>query len=189
MARPAGTFVSTLRKLVLLALAVILLVVGGLFLFGRAGRKQGPPRYEPTESPAGPGVTLIGEDFDYTFTEREKPIFRIRGESVRADTSDTVYLDGVGLTVYDEQGRPFHVESKRASFSRATNEGQLAGAVLLRGPGNLELKTEKLDLKNRGKVIVTEGGVEIHYGGLYVARAERMRVDAQPLQQHPAGAG
>lgn len=177
MARPAGTFVSTLRKILLLALAVILLALGGLLLFGRAGLDRDRPRDQAAETPAGPGMTLVGEDFDYTFTEREKPIFRIRGDSVRADENDKVYLDGVRLTVYDEQGRPFHVESKRATFSRETNEGELAGSVLLKGPGNLELRTEKLDLKDRGQVIVTQGGVEIRYGGLYLARAERMRVD------------
>ena len=59
MARPAGTFVSTLRKILLLALAAIVLALGGLFLFGRAGLESDKPRYETTETPAAQGVTLV----------------------------------------------------------------------------------------------------------------------------------
>lgn len=170
-------FVSNLRKLLLLVLLIAVVGLVALFLFGRSGRNPaaGPDVAEDTE--AGEGVTLIGEDFDYTFTERERPIFRIRGESVRADREGVLYLDGVGLTLYDEKGRPFHVESKEANFNRTTNEGQLQGDVFLKGPEGLELRTNRLDLKSQGRVLVSRADVEIRYAEQYVVRAGRLQIN------------
>src|SRR6185436_13322683 len=108
------TTIRRLRTLLLLALVLAVLTVAGLFLFGRAGRPTKPKAMETGDTEAGEGVTLIGEDFDYTFTERERPIFRIRGDSIRADREDTLFLDKVGVTFYDETHQPYHVESKEA---------------------------------------------------------------------------
>lgn len=173
------SFISILRKLLLLALVLTVVAVVGLFLFGRAGRQRERPLDEG-ETKARQGTTLIGEDFDYTFTEREKPIFRIRGESIRADEKGIVYLDGVGLTIYDQQGRPYHVESRRATFRRETNEGQLHGDVFLKGPEGLELRTARLDLRKKGRLIVApKEPVEIRYAGKYVVRSAKLQVDIE----------
>lgn len=173
------SFISILRKLLLLALVLTVVAVVGLFLFGRAGRQKERPLDEG-ETKARQGTTLIGEDFDYTFTEREKPIFRIRGESIRADEKGIVYLDGVGLTIYDQQGRPYHVESRRATFRRETNEGQLQGEVFLKGPEGLELRTARLDLRRKGRLIVApKEPVEIRYAGKYVVTSAKLQVDIE----------
>jgi len=176
MARRAKSPVAGLRKLLLAALALCVLAVVGLFLFGRAGLRREAPRRE-AETKAGKGMTLIGEDFDYTFTERERPIFHIRGESVKADREGTLYLDGVGLTLYDRQGQVYHVESRKASFNRESNEGTLQGDVFLKGPAQLELRTGRLDLLQKGERVVSRGAVEIHYGGKYVVHAGRLQLD------------
>ncbi|HSF38847.1 MAG TPA: LPS export ABC transporter periplasmic protein LptC [Thermoanaerobaculia bacterium] len=173
------SFISIFRKLLLLALVLTVVAVAGLFLFGRAGRQKERPLDEG-DSKARQGTVLIGEDFDYTFTEREKPIFRIRGESIRADEKGVVYLDGVGLTIYDQQGRPYHVESRRATFRRDTNEGQLQGEVFLKGPEGLELRTSRLDLRRKGRLLVApKEPVEIRYAGKYVVNSAKLQVDIQ----------
>lgn len=173
------SFIAIFRKLLLLALALTVVAVVGLFLFGRAGRQRERPVDEGATK-AGQGTTLIGEDFDYTFTEREKPLFRIRGESIRADEKGIVYLDGVGLTIYDQQGRPYHVESRRATFRRDTNEGQLQGDVFLKGPEGLELRTARLDLRRKGRLLVApKEPVEIRYAGKYIVRSAKLQVDVQ----------
>ena len=100
------------------------------------GKPSSRGAVEQADTEAGEGVILIGDDFDYTFTERERPIFRIRGDSIRADREDTLFLDKVGVTFYDENHQPYHVESKEASFNRANNEGRLQGNVL--PPGAVE---------------------------------------------------
>ena len=178
MARKAKSSVAGLRKLMLVVLGVLVLGVGGLFWFGKAGqRREKPPAMDPKTAQVDKGMTLIGEDFDYTFTEREKPIFRIRGTSVKADREGVIYLDNVAVTLYDKQGRIFHVESKTASFNRESNEGQLQGEVFLKGPDELELRSEHLDLQDKGNVVSSPGAVEIRYLGKYVANAGRMEID------------
>src|SRR5436305_3452109 len=178
MARKAKSSVGGLRKLLLVALTLLVAVLGGLFLFGRAGQKpEKPPAMDARSAQNEKGMSLIGEDFDYTFTEREKPIFRIRGTSVKADRQGIIYLDNVAVTLYDKQGRVFHVESKNASFNRESNEGQLQGEVFLKGPDELELRTGHLDLQQKGNVVTSPGAVEIRYLGKYVANAGRMQID------------
>jgi LPS export ABC transporter protein LptC/lipopolysaccharide transport protein LptA len=176
MARKAKSPAAALRKLLLAALVLCVLVVAGLFLFGRAGLRREAPSRE-AETKAGKGMTLIGEDFDYTFTEGKRPIFHIRGESVKADHEGTLYLDGVGLTLYDQQGQVYHVESRKASFNRESNEGTLQGDVFLKGPAGLELRTARLDLLQKGQRVVSRGAVEIRYGGKYVAHGGRLELD------------
>lgn len=170
------TTIRRLRTLLLLALVFTVLAVAGLFLFGRAGKPK-PRAVEPGDTEAGEGVTLIGDDFDYTFTERERPIFRIRGDSIRADREDTLFLDKVGVTFYDENHQPYHVESKEASFNRVNNEGLLQGDVLLRGPSSLELRTAQLQIRESGKELIMPRPVELRYAGAYIIKGNRMRVD------------
>lgn len=176
MARRSTT-IRRLRTLLLAALLLVVLAVVGLFMFGRAGQSptQGPPDQGDTE--AGEGVTLVGEDFDYTFTERERPIFRIRGDSIRADRQDTLFLDKVGVTFYDENRQAYHVESKEASFNRANNEGRLQGNVLLKGPSGLELRTPVLHIRENGKLLAMPRPVEMRYADSYIVNGDRMRVD------------
>ncbi|HEX2642942.1 MAG TPA: LPS export ABC transporter periplasmic protein LptC [Thermoanaerobaculia bacterium] len=170
------SWISNLRKLLLLALLVCIVGVVGLFLFGRAGRQPVRPAPDDDATQADEGTTLIGQDFDYTFTDRERPIFRIRGASVRADRNDTVFLDEVGLTLYDDQGRPYHVESRQASFNRTSNEGNLQGKVFLKGPEGLELRTAQLQLRDKGQTLYAPQPVEIRYADKYVSRGQRLRV-------------
>ncbi|HEV2845723.1 MAG TPA: LPS export ABC transporter periplasmic protein LptC [Thermoanaerobaculia bacterium] len=178
MVRKARSPIALIRKLLLAAFILTVLGVAALFMFGRAGQRGENPLDERATK-GGKGMTLIGEDFDYTFTEGERPIFRIRGDSIKADREETLYLEGVAVTLYDKQGREFHLESKRAAFNRGSNQGQLQGDVLLKGPGNLELRTNRLDLLKKGNVVASRGPVEIRYAARYIVHAARMQVDVQ----------
>jgi lipopolysaccharide transport protein LptA/LPS export ABC transporter protein LptC len=176
MARKARSPVALFRKLVLAVLVLVVLGIAGLFMFGKAGqRREKPARAEEAGGPKG--MTLIGEDFDYTFTDGARPVFHIKGESIKADREGLIYLDRVAVTLWDRQGRIFHVESRNATFSRESNEGKLQGNVVLRGPDELELHTARLDLQEKGDVVVSDVPVEIHYGGKYIAHASRMNVN------------
>lgn len=178
MPRKARSPFAGVRKLMLAVLVLLLLGIAGLFLFGKAGqRREKPARETAEESQGAKGMALIGEDFDYTFTEGPRPIFHIKGVSIKADREGTIFLDRVAVTLWDRQGRIFHVESKKASFNREANEGQLLGNVVLRGPDEMELHTAQLNLQQKGDVVTSEVPVEIHYGGKYVAHAGKMTVD------------
>jgi lipopolysaccharide transport protein LptA/LPS export ABC transporter protein LptC len=176
MARKARSNVAGFRKLLLAALILCLLAIVSLFLFGRAGRQRERPNREQ-ETADTKGLSLIGEDFDYTFTEGPRPIFHIKGSSVKADREGTIYLDRVAMTLWDKQGRIFHVESRNGTFNRESNEGQLQGNVVLRGPDGLELRSAQVSLQQKGGQVVSEVPVEIRYGDKYVAHAGRMDVD------------
>lgn len=170
--------IARLRKLLLAAMILVVAAVAGLFMFGRMGQRDMRRQVEEgAASEAGEGTALIGEDFDYTFTERERPLFRIRGESIRASQAGTVFLDDVGVTLYDEQGRAYHVESREASFSRESNEGKLQGNVILKGPTGLQLRTAQLHINEKGRVLVSPKPVVLRYADQYVARAQKLRVN------------
>jgi LPS export ABC transporter protein LptC/lipopolysaccharide transport protein LptA len=176
MARRPNIF--RLRALLLVAMVVVLGGLAGLFLFGKAGQQAiRKPLEEDDPTQAKQGTALLGEDFDYTFTERERPLFRIRGDSIRADQGGTIFLDGVGMTLYDEQGRDYHVESREASFNRESNEGKLQGNVILKGPSGLMLRTNQLHISEKGRVLISPRNVVLRYADQYLARAEKMRVN------------
>src|SRR6185436_2379478 len=160
MIRPkTNAFFVRLRRLVLAALVLGSLALVGLLVFGRAGKDDEPAAPEPEASKATRKLTLVGEDFDYTFSEGEKPLFQIRGRSVAVDKQETVFLEGVGLTIYDKEGREYHVSSRKANFNRASNEGQLHGDVLLKGPGDLELHSDRIDIKDNSNTIISRDTV------------------------------
>jgi LPS export ABC transporter protein LptC/lipopolysaccharide transport protein LptA len=174
----ARSNVSRLRTLLLIVMILVLGGLAGLFLFGKAGQQAiRKPLGDDDPTQAKEGTALLGEDFDYTFTERERPVFRIRGDSIRADQGGTIFLDGVGMTLYDEQGRDYHVESKEASFNREANEGKLQGNVILKGPSGLVLRTAQLHISEKGRVLISPKDVVLRYADQYVARAEKMRVN------------
>lgn len=172
---PVRSNVKRLRTLLLVALVLGTAALVGLFLFGRAGQK--PLRSSKAGGPVTEeGMTLIGEGFDYTLTDGNRPVFRIRGNSVRADNEGTVSLDGVGITLYDQEGQAYHVESKEATFNRSTNEGRLRGEVYLRGPGDLQIRTPQLQIQDNGRLMVSPRPVQILYAARYFIRGESMQV-------------
>ncbi len=168
--------VRIFRRLLLIVLILAVVAVTGLYLFGRAGQRK--TQHQPEEeTKAEKGVTLVGDDFDYTFSEKEKPLFRIKGDSIKADREGTLFLEGVAVTFYDPQGQPYHVESKQASFNRAKNEGLLEGDVVLKGPSQLELRSTQLQISQNGHVLVCPQPVEVHYVGQYVVNGDTLRVE------------
>ncbi len=174
--KPRRGNVTWLRILLLILLIGTVGGVFGLLYFGRAGKT---PKKKPADDDAmnaEKGTTLIGQDFDYTYTQGNRPVFRIRGDSIQADKAGTLYLDKVGVTIYDQKARPFEVESREATFKRATNEGEFRGKVHLRGPGDLELRTDALDLLDQGHTVVTERPAEINFAKTYLAWGKQLQV-------------
>jgi hypothetical protein len=123
MARKARSYVSAFRKLLLLALVLLVVGVVGLFMFGKAGQRRDKP--STAEEPGGSkGMTLIGEDFDYTFTDGSRPVFHIKGESIKADREGTIYLDRVGVTLWESE------DAMRKSREQADRFREQAGGSI-----------------------------------------------------------
>src|SRR5258708_7060211 len=145
-----------------------------LYLFGAAGAPR-PKRARSEAPPFEEGTRLVGKDFDYTFSQGDKAVFRVRGNSVRVDKDDTVYLETVGLTLFDKEGRQFDAESDEASINRTTNEGRLWGDVSIKGPSHLEIYSKELLIQQKGNLLITPGVARILYAGKYFARCDTLQ--------------
>jgi len=166
--------VTRFRVVLMLTLLAAVGVVVALYLFGAAGAPR-PRRARSDAPPFEEGTRLVGKDFDYTFSQGDKAVFRVRGNSVRVDKDDTVYLETVGLTLFDKEGRQFDAESDEASLNRTTNEGRLWGDVSIKGPSKLEIYSKELLIKEKGNLLITPGVARILYAGKYFARCDTLQ--------------
>lgn len=165
-----------LRWVFLLALVAVLLSIVGLFLFGRAGRRSLPEAEPAAEQPTPEeGTTTLGEGFEYTLTDGGREVFHIRGDSVRVDRKNNVFLDQVHLTLYGEGGEPYAIESRSATYNRDTGAAHLEGDVHLQGGEGLELDAAAVDLKEKGRVIESQGQVHFRYRDSYIGSADQLR--------------
>ena len=166
--------VTRFRVLLMLALIAAVGVVVALYLFGAAGAPR--PRRPRTDAPGfEEGTRMVGKDFDYTFSQGDKAVFRVRGNSIRVDKEDTVFLESVGLTLFDKEGRRFDAESDEASINRTTNEGRLWGDVSIKGPSQLEIYSKELLIREKGNLLITPGVARILYAGKYFARCDTLQ--------------
>jgi lipopolysaccharide transport protein LptA len=166
--------VTRFRVLLMLALIAAVGVVVALYLFGAAGAPR--PRRARSDAPGfEEGTRMVGKDFDYTFSQADKAVFRVRGNSIRVDKDDTVFLESVGLTLFDKEGRRFDAESDQASINRTTNEGRLWGDVSIKGPSQLEIYSKELLIQEKGNLLVTPGVARILYAGKYFARCDTLQ--------------
>jgi lipopolysaccharide transport protein LptA/LPS export ABC transporter protein LptC len=163
-----------LRTAILAVVVVLVVTVCSLLVFGRAGRRPVKPRVDQLKADAD--TKMIGQGFDYTYTQGKRPVFRIKGDSIEADRDNTIYLEGVGVTLYDPQGRPYKVEGREASFNRQENEGRLRGDVHLEGPNGLTLDTAILQMRENGNLVITPRPVQLGMNGEYIGWAQQLNV-------------
>lgn len=165
--------IAGLRRLLLAALVIGIAVVAAVFVVRRRGEPVAPASDSGGPGPEGE-ITLIGEGFEFTQTEGERTIFHIEGDSVKVRRGNVVLLEGVVLTLYDEEGRPYRIEAEEASYDRETRDAELSGSPLrLVGPDGMVLIADGLTLSNEGRVAQTRGPTELLYGDLYRATAHR----------------
>ena len=121
-------------------------------------------------------MALIGEDFDYTFTEGERPIFRIRGdEHPRRPRGDHLPRPGRAHALR-RAGRALPRREPRGELQPAHQRGAAAGQRRAQGARRAELRTPVLQLRDKGKLLVSTQPVRIRYGDRFAATAERLRV-------------
>ncbi len=175
MARPTTRRTLTrFRVLLMLSLLAAVAIVVVLYMFGRAGANR--PHRASSDAPAfEEGTRMIGKDFDYTFTQGEKSVFRVVGNSVRVDKNDTVFLEDVSITLYDKEGRRFDAESDHGSINRSTNEGMLWGDVSMKGPSQLEIYSAQLLIQQKGNLLVTPRVARVLYAGKYFGRCDSLQ--------------
>lgn len=179
----AGTpFVRRLRRLLLGLLAALVVGLIGLYLFGRSGGEVRPrtASEEEEEGPAGE-ATVVGEGFDYSLEQGGETRFRIRGASYQVDRDDKVHLEQMGLTLFAEGGETYEVESRQAVFDPKTDQTVLDGKVRVQGPGGIQVTAPKLELMDKGQVLLSHGTVGFRYGETAQGGADRLRAE---LSEH-----
>lgn len=176
--RPRRPPVAGLRRLLLVVVVGGALALVAVYLVGRSRRPAPPPR-AAGGSGATPGgeITLIGQGFEYTQTDKGRKVFRLRGDSLKVRQGNQVLLDGVGLTLYNEAGAPYEVASREATYDQQEQSALLTGEVVLKGPGGIEVATEGLRLGAGGKAVDSTGAVAFRYGQAYAGRADSLRAN------------
>lgn len=166
--------IAGLRRLLLGLFVLGILVVTVLLVVRRAddplsGRAPGAP--SGLDEPGD--ITLVGEGFEFTQSEGERPIFHIRGESIKVRRAQVVMLEDVGLTLYDDQGRAYRVAAREASYDQSNQDATLNGDLRMTGPDDMLLLADGMRLANEGRQAQTVGPVELFWGGQVHATAER----------------
>lgn len=156
------TTIRILRAVMLTVFLTVLVGLGALWQFGRAGQPtaaETPSDVPADEAPAAEGDLLAsGVGFSQRVVQGDRELFLIRGCNDRADRDDNVFLDGcVEIQVARPEGA-YDLKSDRATFSRATREARLEGNVLVTGPSGLTMETEWLELKEGGNLLVASQG-------------------------------
>jgi lipopolysaccharide transport protein LptA len=172
-ASPQVRKLQRIRHLLLAALAVAILGIGGLYWFGRAGRDAAKL---PADSTADhPGVSVAGEGFDYTLTQGDSKVFRIRGDRIRSDRDDNVELEGVALTFYADGGKEYTLDGRAAVYNRATHNAHIEGPIKLGGPGGVSLETAALSLDRNGRQLQSNAPVTFELGSELRGEARELR--------------
>ncbi|MCZ6508347.1 MAG: hypothetical protein O7A04_09920 [Acidobacteria bacterium] len=173
--RTTTSTLQRVRRVLLFGLVLFVSSLVGLYLFGRRPPSE-PASLDRTESPGGPEVTIVGNEFRYEVTEAGEKLFDIEADRLLSDELDLYILEGVKITMQREDDVEYSITADNGTYRLELNEASLQGNVGLAGSGGLRLTTEGLELRRRGKVVVSSGPVSIVMGTAYRGRADRLEM-------------
>ena len=167
-----GRAIRRLRRALLAATLLAVAVVVALLIAGRSGRAPGSPEEDEEAGlePTGEMVT-VGEGFERTFSEGDRPLFTVRGERYSVDRAGIVFLEGVAVTIYQEDGSSYLIEGGKGRFDIEKREGRLGGGVRLAAPDGFELTTTALRVTHEGRQVRSTSPVEFRIGEAYRGEA------------------
>lgn len=170
--------IRRLRRLLLVVLILLVAGLGGLYWFGRVERQAGvrPRAQDAGKIEAGEGVVTLGEGFEYTQYDGDRPAFSIRASKTLEDRQEQVFLEDVGIVVTEESGRRWELTAHRATYHRERQEAQLTGDVRLEGADGFALEAEGLDLTNQGRLLSSTSPVDFRFQADYQGRGNRLRI-------------
>lgn len=168
----------TLRLALLAAAVLVVVAVAGLYVLGRRaqpGLAAPPEREEPTAVDRGAGA--IGQGFEYEQRIGERSAFRLEGDEFQRGLDEVVTLRGVVLELTREDGKTYRIESRDAIWDPGVREARLSGDVRL-AQGEFRLSSQRLDLVDGGRTVLSKGPVQLGFGRGIEGRATGMRYDA-----------
>ncbi len=157
-------------------LAGFLVLIGSLvalYLLGRE-RPSRPSSVDGEQAPEGE-VVQIGRGFHrFEVTEDGNKLFEIEADRILSHQSDLYVLEGVKITMARDADSTYTITAEKGSYSIELNEASLTGGVEIVSSDGLSLTTEGLELRRKGRVIVSSAPVRIDLGGIYFGRANRL---------------
>ena len=185
MARRRQT--SSVRKARWVLLSVLLfvtVVLGGLYLFGRAGRVQDEGNrssiWRDLAADEAETLILTGEGFDYEITVSNQRIARIRAEKILSESQNEVTLEGVGpIEFYREDGDTVFLESDTATYNFETQDAVLRGDVRIWGPNNLSLESQHMTMDYKQRLVTSPASVRFGMAGEFQGTARRFRANLE----------
>ncbi len=177
---PEPRVIARLRRALLLLLVLLVGGLGGLYYFGTARQRRTPKVADASEHGIpGEDVKVAGKDFQYRLEDGGKVVFAIRGKSYELSRSQEVRLENLEITTYSPSGEPYQVQGDRAIFNQASDETELSGNVLVKGPLGMELRAESLRMTDKGRLILSQQPVSFRYLDTAQGTSERLRFDLQ----------
>jgi lipopolysaccharide export system protein LptA len=187
MSRSGLSAVRAIRLLLLVLLLGGVAAVSALYVLGRIGR-QDPARMleEAAREPAlgdrgSESYAVEGGSIRYTATVGDQVLFEIQGDTYRAGQDGAVLLERVAIEMAREEGS-YRLQGDRATYDPNSNDARLEGAVLVEGPDQLVLRTDWLELRESGKLVVASRGSEFELGARFVGTAGNLRLDLEQDQ-------
>lgn len=172
-----GISIRLLRRGLLLMLLVFVSVVVGLYALGRMGRPKPPETESDLQKEKRGELVLSGKGFEYGATQGDREVFRIKADRLLSDKENNFELEGVELHMEQEDGSVFHLSSDTALYNLDSQAATFAGNVRFRGPNQVELTADGLELQDEGDLLVSSSPVEFLFLGRFKGRANRMRIN------------
>lgn len=184
--------IRRLRRLVLVAAVLVIAGVTALYVARRSGTEPEPVEDLDADdlAPSGELVT-VGEGFERTFSEGDRPVFTVRGEKYAVDREGIVRLEGVEVVVFQEDGSSYRVEGARGRFDVEKQEGRLTGGVEITTPSGVTAAMDQLYVRERGNLLASQGPaggrVELSSGDAYRGSAEKLWIHPKNRLIHLRG--
>ena len=170
------------RRALLGSVLVLLAAVAGLYLLGRPTTPGATDGDEASSDPLAaerePDAVLWSEGFQYEQRVGERSAFELRGDRFATDREGVTTLEGVGLELTRENGDHYLIESRNATYDSRSGEARLSGDVRLAGKRDFRLESDRIDLVDRGRTVVSRGPVRFASGQL-TGRASGMRLEIE----------
>lgn len=171
------------RWLVLLVMVAAVAGVALLFLSGRGDGLGEGDAADDIESrslePTGE-MEVVGEGFERTVTEENRRLFTVRGDRYSINREGIVFLEGVEVVIYREEGGEHRVRGERARFEMEERQGRIAGDVRVSGPDGMSLATDSLVVTRGAREIRSRDPVSFELGEDYHGTAEGLRGWIEP---------
>ncbi|HEU4401793.1 MAG TPA: LPS export ABC transporter periplasmic protein LptC [Candidatus Polarisedimenticolia bacterium] len=157
--------VTALRIVILAILAAFVLSL--VLSYGRRGKPQATITMAPAPPvPPGQGpVVDKSDEFEINGTREGQPAFTLRAHTVTGFAGERKLLDGVHLTIHDEEGT-VQISGREGQFDATARRAQLSGEVTIEGGDGLSLRTGTLFYDSDRDMIFTADEITFSVGGL-----------------------